>query len=108
MSCMPSTDPVLGRAPSCYALEMMVVLVSVTFGRFSVRRVLPHEQTNRLVLLSFSTISVLFSSTQGRAWTCDLKLKLAPARGVGVESDDCPAALYEVAGDGPRPWSLAQ
>ena len=29
------------------------------------------------------------------------KLKLAPARGVGVESDDCPAALYEVAGDGP-------
>jgi hypothetical protein len=29
------------------------------------------------------------------------KPKLAPARGVSVESDDCPAALYEVTGNGP-------
>ena len=43
MSWMPSNDPILGDAPSCDALELMIVPRTRDLGDgFQVRRALPH------------------------------------------------------------------
>jgi redox-sensitive bicupin YhaK (pirin superfamily) len=42
MSWLPSNDPILGDAPSCDALELVIVPRARDLGGFSVRRALPH------------------------------------------------------------------
>src|SRR5258707_5676308 len=42
MSFFPGKDPVAGDAPTCDAVDLMIVPRSVDLGDFSVRRALPH------------------------------------------------------------------
>src|SRR5919106_867897 len=44
MSFAPDKDPQAGDAPSCDAIELMIVPRSVDLGGFSVRRALPHSK----------------------------------------------------------------